>query len=165
MLFDPDLFAMMEKGDWQDNIDEIIEISVSHKRDIVAKDEFDTGMRNLLNLGHTFGHAIEKCSGLRITHGQGVAIGMLMAAASAGCDDATVRRLAGCIAANGLSTRCGYDARSLAQAALSDKKRSGDRITLVLPEKIGKCCLKQIPVCELEDWFGRALQRMEALGL
>ena len=165
VLYDEPLFAALEKGDWHGDMDSVIERCVAWKRDVVAEDEFDTGARALLNLGHTFGHAIEKCSGFAITHGQGVAIGMLMAAASAGCDDATVRRLAGCIAANGLSTRCGYDARSLAQAALSDKKRSGDRITLVLPEKIGKCCLKQIPVCELEDWFGRALQRMEALGL
>jgi 3-dehydroquinate synthase len=164
MLFDPDLFAMMEKGDWQDNIDEIIEISVSHKRDIVAKDEFDTGMRNLLNLGHTFGHAIEKCSGLTILHGQGVAIGMMMAANAAGLDKAMVARLENCLKANGLPVSCDYTAEALTAAALSDKKRAGGSITLVLPLEIGRCELKKIPVEDLKGYFERALHSQEANG-
>ena len=165
VLYDEALFARLEKGDWHDGMDEVIEQCVRWKRDVVAEDEFDTGSRAYLNLGHTFGHAIEKCSGLTITHGQGVAVGMLMAAASAGCDNETVLRLARCVAANGLSTRCPYPADRLAEAALSDKKRAGDSITLVLPERIGKCVLKKIPVAELRDYFARALTRMEALGL
>ena len=93
-----------EDGGWHDRMDEVIERCVAIKRDVVAEDEFDTGARAYLNLGHTFGHAIEQCSRLAITHGQGVAVGMLMAAASAGCDDAMVLRLADCLRANGPST-------------------------------------------------------------
>ena len=48
------------------------------KRDIVAQDEFDRGQRQLLNLGHTFGHGIEACSGFAVSHGSAVAIGMAM---------------------------------------------------------------------------------------
>ena len=84
---------------------------------------------------------------------------------SSGCDDDMVRRLANCIAANGLSTHCPYPADKLTGAALSDKKRAGDFITLVLPERIGKCYLKKIPVSELRGYFDRALERQEALGL
>ena len=165
VLFDERLFALMEGGTWDDRMDEVIGRCVELKRDVVVDDEFDTGARALLNLGHTFGHAIEKCSGLSITHGQGVAIGMLMAANAAGCGEAMVKRLADCIRRNGLSTHCGYPADALAAAALSDKKRSGDSITLVLPERICRCVLKQIPVSELHGWFERALSRQEALGL
>ena len=165
VLYDEPLFSLLEGGDWHDRMDEVIERCVRWKRDVVAEDEFDTGSRAFLNLGHTFGHAIEKCSGLTVTHGQGVAVGMLMAAASAGCPDEMVLRLAKCISANALSTHCPYPADRLAEAALSDKKRAGDAITLVLPERIGKCYLKKIPVCELRGYFDRALERMEALKL
>ena len=165
VLYDEKLFARLENGDWHADTDAVIERCVRWKRDVVAEDEFDTGSRAFLNLGHTFGHAIEACSNLSVTHGQGVAVGMLMAAMSAGCPDAMVQRLAACIRANGLSTHCPYPAEALAEAALTDKKRAGDSITLVLPERIGKCCLKKIPVSELKGYFERALARMEALKL
>ena len=165
VLFDEALFAQLERGDWYGDMEAVVARSVALKRDVVAQDEFDTGARAQLNLGHTFGHAIEKCSGLTITHGQGVAIGMLMAAMSAGCDADTVRRLAACIRANGLDTHCPYGADALVNAALNDKKRAGDSITLVLPERIGKCHLKKIPVGELRGYFDRALKRQEAMGL
>ncbi|MBR7187161.1 MAG: 3-dehydroquinate synthase, partial [Clostridia bacterium] len=150
VLFDEALFSLLEDGRWHDRMDEVIERCVALKRDVVAEDEFDTGARALLNLGHTFGHAIEKCSGLTITHGQGVAIGMLMAACAAGCPDETVLRLARCVSANGLRTHCEYPAGALAEAALHDKKRAGGSITLVLPERIGKCFLRKVPLTELE---------------
>ena len=165
VLNDPELFALMEGGNWRDAIDEVVARCVTYKRDVVVGDEFDTGARAFLNLGHTFGHAIEACSGLSVSHGQGVAIGMLMAAVSAGCPDDMVLRLARCVSANGLSTHCPYDAAQLTEAALSDKKRAGGQITLVLPEAVGKCCLKKIPVTELRSWFDRALSGMARLGL
>ncbi len=165
VLHDPALFELLEDGDWHDRIDEVVFRCVAYKRDVVAQDEFDNGARAFLNLGHTFGHAIEKCSGLTISHGQGVAVGMLMAAAGAGCPDGLVLRLARCVAANGLSTHCPYGAARLAEAALSDKKRRGDRITLVLPEAVGQCRLEQAPAASLRDWFDRALAAQERLGL
>ena len=76
-----------------------------------------------------------------------------------------ILRLAACLKANGLPTRCEYDAAVLSRAALSDKKRAGDAITLVLPEEIGRCVLKKVPVAELPDWFARALAAQEALEL
>lgn len=165
VLFDEALFARMENGGWHGGMDDVVEKCVALKRDIVAEDEFDTGSRALLNLGHTFGHAIEARSGFTVSHGQAVAIGTVMAASAAGCPEAMIRRLAGCMAANGLPTHCPYPASDLAQAALSDKKRAGGGITLVLPEAVGRCVLKKVPVAELPAWFGRALDAQEALGL
>lgn len=165
VLNDPALFELLETGDWQDRIDEVAARCVAYKRDVVAGDEFDTGNRAFLNLGHTFGHAIEVCSGLSILHGQAVGIGTLMAAAAADCPEAMLRRLSGCLKANGLPTRCDFDAQALARAALSDKKRSGDCITLVLPEAVGRCRLEKLPVAELPRRFEKALATLEALDL
>ena len=163
VLNDPELFALLETGDWRDRIDEVAARCVAYKRDVVAGDEFDTGNRAFLNLGHTFGHAIEVCSKLEILHGQAVGVGTLMAAAVADCPEAMLRRIAGCLRANGLPTRCEFDARALADAALNDKKRAGDAITLVLPEAVGRCRLEKIPVGELPRCFEKALAALEAL--
>lgn len=165
VLNDPELFALLETGDWLDEIDEVVSRCVSYKRDVVAGDEFDTGNRAFLNLGHTFGHAIEVCSHLRVLHGQAVGVGTLMAAAAADCPDAILRRLSNCLKANGLPTRCDYGAEALAAAALNDKKRAGDEITLVLPEAIGRCYLKKIPVTDLRGCFEKALARLEDLQI
>jgi len=165
VLNDPELFALLETGDWQDRTDEVVARCVAYKRDVVAGDEFDTGNRAFLNLGHTFGHAIEHLSHLTLLHGQAVAVGTVMAASAAGCPEDTIRRIAGCMKANGLPVRCEYPVADLARAALSDKKRSGKHITLVLPDEIGRCHLEKVPVAELPRWFERALNAQEALKL
>ena len=165
VLNDPALFALLEGGEWLDQIDEVVARCVAYKRDVVAGDEFDTGNRAFLNLGHTFGHAIEICSGLKLLHGQAVGIGMLMAAAAAGCPEALIRQIASCLRANGLPTHCDYGAAALAEAALNDKKRAGGAITLVLPESVGACFLKKVPVSELSGCFEKALASQAALGL
>lgn len=163
VLSDPMLFDRLCRPDWIDDIDELIARNVSIKRDVVNADEFETGLRQTLNLGHTFGHAIEKCSGFALSHGQSVAIGMVIAAGAA--DRPEVCRAI--IAANrscGLPSLCNYSAEELADAALNDKKRKGDSITLVLPEAIGRCILHKISVSELEDAFRRGMEMAEALA-
>ena len=165
VLNDPGLFALLEGGSWAERVDEVVERCVAYKRDVVARDEFDTGERAFLNLGHTFGHAIERLSRFETPHGQAVGIGLLMAAAVADRPPELIRRLAACLRANGLPTHCPYPADALAEAALSDKKRAGGSITLVLPEEIGRCRLQRLPVCELRACFEKALASQEALGL
>ena len=89
-----------------------------------------------------------------LSHGQCVAIGMVMAFRAANVpEDELVRALENC----GLPTAspCGLD--ELCAAAMLDKKRRGGAVTLVLPEKIGKCALKRVPVAELRDWFKRGM--------
>ena len=165
VLNDPSLFALLEGGSWLDDLEEIVCRCVTYKRDVIASDEFDTGTRMFLNLGHTFGHAIEACSGFTIPHGQAVGVGILMAASAADCPEALIRRLAACLQANGLATRCDYPATALMDAALGDKKRSGENITLVLPREIGRCELVRLPLSRLAACFEKALTVQEALGL
>ena len=127
------------------------------KGDFIQSDEFDTGRRRLLNLGHTVGHAIEAVSGYTVPHGPAVSIGMATAARAACrrglCAPETLSALENLLAAYGLPTATDYTAQALAAAALADKKRRGDTLPLVLPEAIGRCRLEPVPVSELPDWF------------
>ena len=158
ILGDKALFDDMKSGRWKENMDQAISRCVAMKRDYVAGDERDTGARQFLNLGHTFGHAVEKCSGFSLTHGQGVAIGLVMAARAAGME---ARPVAEAAEACGLPVRSPYPGDLLAQAALSDKKRRGGKITLVLPRAIGDCCLKSVPVEELPRYFAKGMGEEE----
>lgn len=152
ILADPALFNAMKAGAWKADRESAIARCVAIKRDYVTADEHDEGKRQFLNLGHTFGHAVEKCSHFTLTHGQGVAIGIVMAARAAGMDPVEIE--AAC-AACGLPTAPPYPAAELYQAALRDKKRRGGKITLVLPEKIGQCFLRTIDIAELPAYFAK----------
>ncbi len=123
--------------------------SVEIKSAIVSEDEKEAGRRALLNLGHTFGHAIEAELGFEeaaLAHGEAVALGCAMAfrfSASQGlCDAADVARVEAVIAAAGLPTRLEqagvFDAQSLLARMAGDKKAEGGTLTLILARRIGQ---------------------------
>ena len=155
VIFDRDLFDAVKNGNVNNNIEDIISRCVELKRDIVAEDEFDKGNRQLLNFGHTMAHSIEKLSNFEISHGSAVAIGMVIAAKASealgwsneNCTDEIVEANK----SNHLPCECSFSPEELADAALSDKKRSGGEITFVIPKKIGECILKKIPVDMLKE--------------
>ncbi len=162
MISDEELFEKMN-GDFKREIEEVIAGCVGIKSEVVANDEFDTGSRQLLNFGHTIGHAIEKCSNFSITHGHAVAIGMAIitnAACKIGfCPRETYDRLVCALKKCGLPTECPYTAEELYKVALSDKKRTGDSVTVVLPKRVGECVLKKISTAELLEYIKRGLER------
>jgi len=143
-----DLFETLAGGDFCPKLPEIIERCVAIKRDFVQEDEFDTGVRQQLNLGHTIGHAIEKCSDYAISHGHAVAIGMAAAARAADMlgysDEGCYIPIVEALRKNSLPTKCEYDSAALLRVIGSDKKRRGDRITWVIPRRIGKCALVEL---------------------
>lgn len=150
VIYDRELFNKVKSGNVNGEIEKIIARCVELKRDVVAKDEFDKGERQLLNFGHTMAHSIEKCSNFEISHGKAVAIGMVIAAKASyalgwSAEDCTEEIIQAAVN-NSLPTECPYDPQALADVALSDKKRAGDSIAFVAPEVIGKCYLKKIPV-------------------
>ena len=153
VLDDEGLFALFEDGTLTTAPDEVIARCVRYKAGVVERDEKEQGERKLLNLGHTAGHAIEKCSGYAIPHGHAVAAGLAIIARSAEAlgwaAEPIAARIAACLAKNGLPTGTNYTAEALAEAALADKKRSGGDITLVIPKKIGVCELKKVSVTDL----------------
>lgn len=142
------------------NLTKVIARCIEIKRDVVEQDEFDKGLRGLLNFGHTFGHAIEKLSGFTITHGSAVARGMIIAAKVArvyGFTDYT-EVITKVVKDYCFETNCPYSADELYSVILSDKKRSGADITLVLPKEIGACTLEKMPA-------GQVLELMKKAGL
>lgn len=147
------LFEQLKDGHWHHEMLGVIETCVKAKARLVEEDECDTGSRQLLNLGHTLGHAIEKCSRFGISHGHAVAIGMVYAARLANglemCDESVISRLQECLMANHLPVSSPYTAQELCAVALSDKKRMGGSITFVLPDAIGRCELKKMDVADL----------------
>lgn len=157
VLGSEEFFSALERRSVREQLDEVIAQCVKMKRDIVAADEFDTGRRQLLNLGHSFGHAVEKCSDFSIAHGSAVAIGMAMmcrAAYKRGiCDGSTLARLENILSAYALPDKTDFTADELYAAALSDKKISGGKINLIVPEQIGKCRIEAIPTEELRVWL------------
>ncbi len=156
------LFSLFENGDVKSSLTEVIETCVAFKGRVVEVDEFETGLRKTLNLGHTVGHAIEKCSNYNISHGHAVAIGMAVIARAAdklGLSNAPIAtRIEKALIKNGLSIGTDFSAEELTAAALSDKKRAGDEITLVIPGGIGNCSLKKFPVAELNSVIKTGLE-------
>lgn len=161
VLRDESLFSKLETGAYGDGIDTVIGRCVEIKAQLVEEDERDTGARQLLNLGHTIGHAAEKLSGFSLSHGHAVAMGMAAmtrAAEKLGVCEPFYGRLCAALAKNGLPARCPYSAEELAAAALADKKRSGGRINIVLPKRIGECILQSVEVTELARIFAMGLE-------
>lgn len=153
VLCDESLFALFEDGSLTVNPAEVIARCVAYKAGVVERDEREQGERKLLNLGHTIGHAIEKCSGYRIPHGHAVAAGLAIMARSAErqgmTEEPIADRICACLKAQNLPVVTEYPPDMLAEAARADKKRSGDEITIIVPRKIGRCALEKIPVSGL----------------
>lgn len=160
IINDAPLFEKL-KNPIMPQIEDIIENCVRNKRDIVNKDERDNGVRQLLNLGHTVGHAVEKCSNFEITHGSAVAIGTVLitrAAVKQGyCPEEALNEIISLFEQYNLPTVCPYDAKSLSEVASADKKRAGAKINLVIPYGIGNCKLVSTPVDHLESIFSKGI--------
>lgn len=161
VIGDEGLFKKTASGDFRNNLEEIIETCVKMKRDIVMEDEFDTGLRQLLNLGHTLGHAIEKKSGFTLTHGHAVAIGMHLIAKAAEekglAESGLAEKIKAALENNNLPVSTMYTAEEITKGVLKDKKRRDGEISFVFPTKIGHCEIVKIPVDEVTELVRKAL--------
>jgi 3-dehydroquinate synthase len=128
---------------------------------VVAEDEFDHGKRQLLNLGHTIGHGVETHSQFSVSHGNAVAIGMAIIARSAEkmglCSNDTCHNIISLLKDFGLPVSTGYSADALFECALSDKKRSGSKVNLIIPTKIGECRIYPTLIEELKSFIQAGL--------
>lgn len=150
-------FASLRRTPIREQEERVIETCVTMKRDIVHEDEYDRGLRQLLNLGHSFGHAVEQCSGFRVLHGQAVAIGMAImaraAAAKGYCSAETCVEILSLLRQYGLPTETDYPLPELAAAMGTDKKLTGKMMHLVVPREIGRCEILAVPLAEIPDWL------------
>ena len=156
VIADGALFEQLKKP-IKAQMEQVITRCVEIKRDVVIEDEFDTGLRQILNFGHTVGHAVEANSHFTISHGQGVAIGMAIEAKAAAkqgyCSESCAGAIIDLIRAYQLPTESPYDASTLCEKALSDKKRRGNAISLIVPRAIGKVDIVKTPIDKLQSFI------------
>ena len=128
--FDKDLFEIIEKESIENNLEDVIARVVKIKANVVELDEKETGLRKVLNFGHTIGHGIESVTDF--LHGECVAIGML-AMASPEVKD----RLSKVLQREGLPLVCDAEVDAVIEAALHDKKAEGNEVTTVVVDTLG----------------------------
>ena len=161
ILYDASLFSKLMQDGLHFDRESVIARCVELKRDVVARDEFDTGERQMLNFGHTVGHAVEALSNFTTSHGQAVAIGMAIVTGAAVkygiCGLDTLDAILRILKKFQLPCTTEYTAQALYESALSDKKRQGTTVTLVVPQEIGKCILCPTKVDELKDFIEAGL--------
>ncbi len=145
---DPELFAIFERGEALERIDTVIERSLCIKRDVVEKDERETGLRRVLNFGHTLGHGIEGAEELHgLCHGECVALGMLPM-----CSDEVRARLLPVLRSLGLPTEIRGDLDRMLEIATHDKKCEGESISVVYVDRVGSFEILRMPTAE---WASR----------
>ncbi|MGH9859371.1 MAG: 3-dehydroquinate synthase [Candidatus Acidiferrales bacterium] len=124
-------------------LDEVIARCIAIKAEIVSRDERESGFRQVLNLGHTFGHALESLTRYgRFLHGEAVGWGLITAATIAAqrgiLDHEAARRIVRLVRGVGrLPSLKGITAEQLWEAMQTDKKARGGRLRFILPRKVG----------------------------
>ena len=154
-LLDKKVYYLICSGEYA--IEELVYLSIDYKRRVVEADEFESGLRKLLNLGHTPAHGIENLSGYTIPHGRAVAMGLdiiLNASFKRGYISKNdyenmLSAVKKCVGEN----VCPYEIEKIATAALSDKKRSGDYITVIAVHGVEDCRPEKIKVIELAEYL------------
>ena len=155
ILYDEAFFSYLESTGPEFDREAVITRCVELKRDVVAEDEYDTGMRMKLNLGHTIGHGVEASSNFTLSHGKSVAIGIAIVTRASHCPDGD--RIIEILKRFGLPTTTEFDAQTLYRCALSDKKRSGGMVNLIIPRAIGNCEIVPTPAEEILTFIEEGL--------
>jgi len=159
VIADRRLFELVRDGGAIINLEQVIARCIAIKRDFVKEDEYDFGKRQLLNFGHTFAHSLEKLSNYQISHGSAVAMGMVLMAEIAWKNKYSTERcqdeIIDALLENGLPISCPYEPSELYYNAVKDKKCSSGMITLIIPERIGKCKRLEISLEEFRQLLSK----------
>lgn len=162
IIADTALFGRLERSSVEELrrnralLEEIVTAAIRVKADIVERDEREGGERRKLNLGHTFGHAIEKCSS-KMNHGEAVAAGTVLAARGAVklglLEEEACGRIERALSGLGFQTQSPVEPRKLLKAVERDKKADGGTLHMIFPERIGSCAIRPISLAELAELF------------
>ncbi|MCR5268946.1 MAG: 3-dehydroquinate synthase [Lachnospiraceae bacterium] len=143
--FDAALFEKFEKAEELSDLYPLIADAIGLKRVVVEQDEKETGLRKVLNFGHTLGHGVEAACIGKLLHGECVALGMLP------MSSAPVReRLMKIYDRIGLPVRYDFDMETAMDAIRHDKKGNGDTVTAVLVNTVGQYEMLDMTMGELE---------------
>lgn len=148
LIYDPQLFALFEQQDIDAHLEEIIYRSLCMKKAVVEQDEKESGLRKILNFGHTIGHAIEGYYHMEeFLHGECVAMGMLYFIEDVELKTRTIRILKRL----GLPTDAPYDKEAVYEKLRSDKKAAHDSITVVKVRTLGQAELEEMSFAEVKQ--------------
>lgn len=156
-----ELAELVSAGNIRNDIERVIAMNVEIKNSFVNGDVRDRGKRQMLNLGHTIGHGIEKVSEYHVSHGHAVAAGMLAEIYAffkmnfVKCD--LYQNIKAILNKNSLFNQIDFDKSKIADAVLRDKKIDGQFINLTVPEKMGCCHLFPLPVSEVKKFIESGL--------
>ena len=157
VIFDENLLTLFEQEDALTHIEQIVAASLKWKAAVVKTDEKETGLRRVLNFGHTIGHGIESAAGLNeLYHGECVALGMLPM-----CSDSLRPRVKAILEKLNLPTACSADPDRVWEAMYHDKKLSGDTITVVYAPGAGSYELRSMPIADLKETVWAFLEKKE----
>lgn len=159
IIADPELFALCSNGmDWiKNNLEDVVKRAMAVKIRIIEEDPYEKGIRAMLNLGHTVGHAVELVSGFKLSHGEAISIGMVVEARYAASEGRAVRGLDEAIESTlsnlGLPTRIPEELsrEEIIRAMRVDKKKNAKSIRFALPVEIGR--VELVDVVDLESIF------------
>ncbi|MBQ6935488.1 MAG: 3-dehydroquinate synthase [Clostridia bacterium] len=144
---DSELFTLLEEYNAKDIIDKVIEKSLLIKKTVVEEDEKETGLRKVLNFGHTIGHAIETVTGLdELYHGECVALGMMYMSSGE-----TKERIKNLLIKNKLPINADFDKQKVFEALQHDKKAAGNGVNAVFVKDIGEFEFKFLEYFEIDN--------------
>ena len=150
---DKELFELFETKDIESSLDEIIIRSLNIKKDVVEQDEKESGLRKILNFGHTVGHGIESSENLsEMYHGECVALGMIPM-----CGDTIRPRVIEVLKKCNLYHMPVFDWEKIMEAAFHDKKADGADVTVTLVKEVGSFDLKTMKCTDVIEMAKRSL--------
>ena len=153
---DKELFDIFESKDIESSIDEIILRSLNIKKSVVEEDEKESGIRKILNFGHTVGHGIESAAQGELYHGECVALGMIPM-----CAESIRLRVIEVLKRCGLYRTLEYDWNKISEAAFHDKKADGGRVTVVTVPNIGSFEMKEMSCGEAIEISKKILEDLK----
>ena len=153
---DKELFDIFENKDIESNMDEIIIRSLDIKKNVVEQDEKESGLRKILNFGHTVGHGIESSEGRdTLYHGECVAIGMIPM-----CGEAIRPRVIAVLKKCNLYRTLEYDWEKITEAAFHDKKADGNRVTVTTVNEVGSFEMKKMNCLDVIEMARKVLEEL-----
>ena len=162
LLGNTELFNHLLENGKKFDYEYVITECVKMKRDIVCADEFDTGKRMTLNLGHTVGHAIETANEYKLSHGKCVAAGMaiitLAAVKNGICEKETYDKIIDILEKFGLPTSTDFGFDKLFEIMTADKKIMNGGITLTIPTRLGECIMKKMSLDDFKNFIKAGLK-------
>lgn len=151
---DAELFSLFEREDFslEKHLDLVISRAIGIKKNVVEQDEKENGLRRVLNFGHTLAHGVES-KRRELFHGECVAMGMVYM-----CSPEARKRLVPVLNKLGLPTRITVSADDILEAMGHDKKRAGDKITVVYVPQIGRFEFRELEFSEFAEQMRRTVQ-------